>query len=133
MARAVARGGRGRTRADRRRGAETGAASRRAVLPRILATVPDDVGRVREARTGRGEGGGKVNWPDVLTALGVIAAILIPLMVMLRSIQSENRKAHEAINRNVREQIEGVNRNIDRIYQLLSALIGRGKGGDAGS
>ena len=85
-----------------------------------------------------------MNWPDVLTALGVIAAILIPLMVMLRSIQSENRKAHEAINRNVREQIEGVNRNnreqiegvnrnIDRIYQLLSALIGRGKGGDAGS
>ena len=52
-----------------------------------------------------------MNWPDVLTALGVIAAILIPLMVMLRSIQSENRKAHEAINRNVREQIEGVNRN----------------------
>ena len=52
-----------------------------------------------------------MNWPDVLTALGMIAAILIPLMVMLRSIQSENRKAHEAINRNVREQIEGVNRN----------------------
>ena len=52
-----------------------------------------------------------MNWPDVLTALGVIAAILIPLMVMLRSIQGENRKAHEAINRNVREQIEGVSRN----------------------
>ena len=84
-----------------------------------------------------------MNWADVLTALGVIAAILIPLMVVLRSIQNENRKAHEAINKNVREQIEGVNRNnrdqiegvnrnIDRIYQLLSALIGRGKGVDVG-
>ena len=97
----------------------------------------DDAVRVREARIGRGGGGRKVNWADVLTALAAIAAILIPLMVMLRSIQNENRKAHEAINRNVREQvegvnrnnrgqIEGVNRNIDRIYQLLSVLIGRG-------
>ena len=53
-----------------------------------------------------------MNQADVLTALGVIAAILIPSMVMLRSIQNENRKAHEAINKNFREQIEGVNRNV---------------------
>ena len=74
-----------------------------------------------------------MNWADVLTALGVIAAILIPMMAMLRSIQNENRKAHNDINKNVREQIDGVERNIDRVYNLLAALIGRQKaGGDVG-
>ena len=80
-----------------------------------------------------------MNWADVLTALGVIAAIVIPTMAMqnenrkmLRSIQDENRKAHDEINRNIRERIAGVARNIDRVYGLLSALIGRQKGGDVG-
>ena len=32
-----------------------------------------------------GKGGGKVNWANVLTALGVIAAILIPSMLQVRA------------------------------------------------